>query len=143
MTTLDLPPRPPACIPIHTSHLSQHPDEILVPGFGSALYERPTLFHRVVEVGEQFVSSRGSEAVHVGYQAKTARLIDGTPAKALSTSFIVDRHAHPSERGQIVNGSAGGREVEVQQSNGVTTAEDHVLETDIVVAHDTPAGGIG
>jgi len=64
------------------------------------------------------------------------------PSEALGAAIVVDGHAHPGERGEVVVRSPGSGEVEVEEADRLSIAEDHVLQADVVVADDRSPFGV-
>jgi len=92
--------------------------------------------HGSVQVIEDLEAAGGVQSVGVGDQAETGRSIRRSPSEALRAAIVVDGHAHPGERGDVVVRSPGSGEVEVEEADRLSIAEDHVLQADVVVADD-------
>ncbi len=112
------------------------------PASARRLYERATAVHGPVQVIEDLGASGCPHAVGVGHQAESGRAVDRPPTESPGADVVVDGHAHPGARGQVVERAAGRREIEVEQPDRMTTAEYDILQADVVVADDRSTVGI-
>jgi len=115
-------------------HGRERPIAVLDAPLDEALANADRVVDRVDERGPT-----RREAVGVSNDTEAAERIEPGPSVAGGVTRIVDRNPHLGQVREVVDRTAGGREVEVQQRVRDACAMDDVLGTDIVVTDELPA----
>ncbi len=138
-----IPPAQPSLVAFHAAHLFEHEDEIRVTSINPTLYKRAADAHRSVEMLEQLLPAACIEPVGVCHQPEANWAIAHFETESNGTRIIVDRYAHPCERGEVTDRSTRRRKIEIEETDCSSLPEYNVLETDVVVTDDGPADRIG
>src|SRR5439155_16783785 len=120
------PPAAPAVVLLHVPGPLQRRNRVRVAGVDAAADGSFDAGDGIVHGGEQLRAAVPVESVGVGDESESCRPVGALPAEPGLVELVVDRYAEAGELGHVVDGTAGSRELEVEQGNGDAVAEDDV-----------------
>jgi hypothetical protein len=94
-----------------------HHDGVRVAGLDAVLHGGFDAVEGVVNGGEQPRPALPVQSVGVGGEPQPCRPVGGPPAEPNLVDVVVDRDAQAAELGQVVDGPARGRELEVEPTS--------------------------
>ena len=122
------PPVAAAIEPLLTAHLCPRLHEAGIAGLRAATDELSADLHGPVNQVEQFGALGDVQPVALGNRPQPMSPVGIMPAEPGSAHVIVDRNAHARKAGEIEQRSAGGSEVEVDQSGCLSVSKDDALD---------------
>lgn len=128
-----LPPSASTVEALVAAYVVPHLLEVGVSGVDSASDELAAARDRASQNLEEALTVGSIKAVDVSDGSETRGPVLGFPSVTCCVDVVVDREAHPSKLGEVIDRSNRGGEIEVDEADCATVAENHVLETHVVV----------